>query len=211
MNVNILEAISLLKNYREEEDPKKANEMHMVLVSSLIHSSEMSMIDDVNSDSSQGVTFSLDNNLFEILEELSKSYKGKVGWKKDFLNKAVLEQFLREIDINSLSQKDELMIEEPSFKEVLEMLYHYKEGQDKEKLTNLHLSLVRLLLEHRVMNTEGTTVGEISTPVHFKMDKKLFDLFDNMSKDKQTGWKRNFLNRAIFNKILKIIEENRFN
>lgn len=210
MNVNIIEAINLLRSYKEEEDPAKLNEMHMVLVSSIIGSSALPTTKDLSTDEVHGVTFSLDNNLFELFEGIAENHKNEVGWKKDFLNKAVMHQAIKEIDLHSLSQKDELMIEEPSFKKVLEMLFDYKQIQDKNILTNLHITLVRLLLEHRIMNTEGTTVGEISTPVHFKMDEDLFNLFNNMSEGKETGWKRNFLNRAVFNEILKVIEEKKF-
>lgn len=210
MNVNLLEAINLLREYRTEEDPTKVKEMHMVLVSSLIGSTDLSEDTTLSRKKTQGVTFSLDNNLFELFQNIADNHNDEVGWKVSFLNRAVMNQAIREIDMNSMSQRDELMIEEPSFQEVLELLYDYKEIQDKEKLTSIHITLVRLLLEHRVMNTEGTTVGEISTPVHFKMDEDLFNLYDNMAKNKETSWKRNFLNRAVFNGIVKIIEEKRF-
>lgn len=209
MNINVLEAINLLKSYREEEDPQKVNEMHTVLVSTILRSSSF-LEKDLQANEHHGVTFSLDNNVYELFENIAENYKDEVGWKKDFLNQAVMNQVVKEIDVYSFSQKDELMIEEPSFKKVLEILFDYRQVTDKKILKNLHVLLVRLLLEHRVMNTEGTTVGEISTPVHFKMDQDLYNLFDNMSANKETSWKRNFLNRAVFNGVVDIIESNMF-
>lgn len=209
MSNNLIEAISLLDDYRLEQDEEKAMKMHKVLVRSLIQSSVPVNKENLAEEETHTVTFSLDNNLLELFEELA-SVNRVSGWKRAFLNKAALSQAIKELYGSQFGQQNEMMIEEPSFNEVLNLLYDYKNEDDSVKLTEQHMTLIRLLLEHRVMNTEGTTVGAISTPVGFAMDKDLFELFDSMSKGRERGWKRNFLNRAVFNAILKVIEEKKF-
>lgn len=208
MTNNIVELIKMLESYRTEEDENKVAEMHTVLVRSLIKKEEPK-VKRFNSGESVSVTFSMDDNLYELFIELADSQKDS-SWKRKFLNKASLNQAMKEIKGEKFEQHDELMVIEPSFKDVLTLLDEYKNESDVNKLNVYHEDLIRLLLEHRVMNTEGTTVAAISTQVGFQMEKDLFDLFDNMASTRETGWKRNFLNRAVFNEIIKIINVNKY-
>lgn len=208
MTNNIVELIKMLESYRTEEDENKVAEMHTVLVRSLIKKEEPK-VKRFNSGESVSVTFSMDDNLHELFIELADSQKDS-SWKRKFLNKASLNQAMKEIKGEKFEQHDELMVVEPSFKDVLTLLDEYKNESDVNKLNVYHEDLIRLLLEHRVMNTEGTTVAAISTQVGFQMEKDLFDLFDNMASTRETGWKRNFLNRAVFNEIIKIINVNKY-
>lgn len=206
MSNQVVEFIDLLKSYKNEEDRFRANKLETALVYTMMSNKDF----EVNEEDidTKGVTFALDDNLYELFVDLSERESSYHGWKGEFFNTATLNQVLREMKAYQSGRTEEEMIVEPSFSNVLEILYDYRVETDKEKANAYYMKLIRLLLEHRVMDTENTTIAEISTQVGFNMKKDTYALMTTLEKGQPTGWRRNFLNRAVFNQIMAEIESN---